>query len=52
MILSVDDCDAVCAQAIAAGAKANRPTKNEPHGRMGVVDDPFGHRWFICGPAT
>ncbi len=47
MILSVADVDAVFARAVAAGGMANRPVKDEPHGRMGVLDDPFGHRWFI-----
>ena len=47
LILSVDDPDAVFARALAAGAVQNRPMRDEPHGRMGVVDDPFGHRWFI-----
>jgi len=49
LILMVADPDAVFARAIAAGATANRPMRDEPHGRMGVVDDPFGHRWFIHG---
>jgi uncharacterized glyoxalase superfamily protein PhnB len=32
-----------------ADATSTRPMRDEPHGRMGVVNDPFGHRWFIHG---
>jgi PhnB protein len=47
MILTVDDPDAVFAQACAAGATAVHPV-SESHGwRLGRVVDPFGHHWEI-----
>ncbi len=49
MILSVADPDALFDRAMAAGCTSSRPMEDEPHGRMGVVDDPYGHRWFIHG---
>jgi PhnB protein len=46
--LHVDDCDQVIERAIAAGAKLDRPPKDEFYGeRSGTVIDPFGHRWSI-----
>ena len=46
--LHVDDCDAVVARAIAAGATLERAPQDQPHGeRSGVVRDPSGHRWNI-----
>ncbi len=47
MILTVDDPDAVFAQAIAAGAMEVE-TVSEDHGwRIGRLADPFGHHWEI-----
>ncbi|MFZ0271153.1 MAG: VOC family protein [Acidobacteriaceae bacterium] len=47
MILTVDDPDAVFAQACDAGATAVHPV-SESHGwRLGRVVDPFGHHWEI-----
>jgi PhnB protein len=46
-VLDVPDCDAVFERALAAGAKLNRPMKDEPYGRGGWLEDPFGHRWSI-----
>lgn len=47
MILTVDDPDAVFAQACAAGARAVYPVA-EGHGwRVGRVEDPYGHHWEI-----
>jgi len=47
LILSVDDPDAVFAQACAAGARVVYPV-TEAHGwRLGRVVDPFGHHWEI-----
>ena len=49
--LTVSDCDAAFARAIAAGATAVRPPADQPHGnRMAVVRDPFGHRWNLLQP--
>jgi len=50
MILTVDDPDAVFAQAIAAGATEVAPI-TEGHGwRVGRVADPSGHHWEIGKP--
>lgn len=47
--LYVEDADAVFAQAIAAGAKAEMPIEDTFWGdRYGQVVDPFGHRWSIA----
>lgn len=46
--LVVDDCDAVTERAVALGARLDRgPEDSEPAGRVAVVRDPFGHRWFL-----
>ncbi|MDD5542987.1 MAG: VOC family protein [Acidobacteriia bacterium] len=47
--LYVEDCDAVCAQAISAGAIQKEPVKTEFYGdRRGGVSDPFGYTWYIA----
>jgi PhnB protein len=50
--LTVDDVDALFDQAIAAGATALRPPKDEFYGRQGKLRDPFGHVWGLVGPKT
>lgn len=47
MLLIVEDPKAVCAQAIAAGAKEVRPVADEHGWRLGRIVDPFGHHWEI-----
>jgi PhnB protein len=47
LTLVVEDTDAAFQQALDAGATQNRPIKDEPYGRIGWVNDPFGHRWAI-----
>jgi PhnB protein len=43
-----DDPDAVHARALAAGATEVEPVQDHEVGpRMGVVLDPFGHKWLI-----
>jgi PhnB protein len=50
MILTVDDPDALFAQAIAAGA-TEIAAVYEGHGwRIGRLADPFGHHWEIGRP--
>jgi PhnB protein len=49
--LAVDDADLWFDRAVAAGAKVVRPLSNEFYGRMGKLEDPFGHSWSIVGPA-
>jgi PhnB protein len=47
--LYVEDVDARFKQAIAAGAKEERPVKDQFYGdRSGTLRDPFGHQWTIA----
>jgi PhnB protein len=47
--LYVEDVDARFNRAIAAGAKAVRPVKDQFYGdRSGTLTDPFGHTWTIA----
>jgi uncharacterized glyoxalase superfamily protein PhnB len=46
-MLYVEDSDATCAQAIAAGAKSIAPVDDKEYGRSGIVEDPFGYQWYI-----
>ena len=47
--LSVDDADAVAAQAVAAGARLIRPVSDQFYGdRSGLVTDPFGYTWDVA----
>lgn len=50
MILSVDDPDAVFAQALAAGAETVWPVVDAYGWRVGRLVDPFGHHWEIGRP--
>jgi PhnB protein len=50
MILTVSDPDALCARAVAAGAREVVPVKDEYGWRLGRVVDPFGHHWEIGHP--
>jgi PhnB protein len=46
--LEVEDADALAGQAVAAGARLERPVEDQFYGaRSGSVVDPFGHRWLI-----
>ncbi len=47
IILTVDDPNAVFAQAIAAGATEVAPVSEEHGWRMGRIVDPAGHHWEI-----
>lgn len=47
--LYVEDVDALFKQALAAGAKEERPVKDQFYGdRSGTLRDPFGHQWTIA----
>lgn len=47
--LYVNDVDSLFAKAVAAGAKVDRPIKNQFYGdRSGTLTDPFGHQWTIA----
>ena len=46
--LTVEDCDAASARAVAQGVTLDRgPEDSPPAGRVAVFRDPFGHRWFL-----
>jgi PhnB protein len=48
-MIYVPDADAAYEKAVKAGAKADRPLKNEFWGdRIGTVIDPFGHKWSLA----
>ena len=48
-MIYVPDADAAYDRAVKAGAKADRPLKNEFWGdRIGTVIDPFGHKWSLA----
>ena len=49
LMIYVPDVDAAYAQAIAAGAREERPPADQFWGdRMGTLLDPFGHRWTLA----
>ena len=50
MVLVVEDPDRVFSEAIAAGATAVWPVKEDYGWRLGRVVDPFGHHWEIGKP--
>lgn len=50
MLLTVDDPDALFAQAIVAGATEICAMAEEHGWRTGRIVDPFGHHWEICKP--
>jgi PhnB protein len=48
MAVYVEDVDTRFQQALAAGAKVQRPLKDQFYGdRSGTLEDPFGHVWTI-----
>ncbi|MCB0890416.1 MAG: VOC family protein [Propionibacteriaceae bacterium] len=48
--LSVTDVDGLVDRARAAGADVDRGPEDNPVGRVAVVRDPSGHRWFLNQP--
>ena len=45
----VEDVDEVFSRALGAGATEVRPVETQFYGdRMGLLEDPFGHRWSIA----
>ena len=51
LMVYVEDCDASCARAIAAGAVSLREPEDEPEGRRtAVIQDPFGYLWIPSSP--
>jgi uncharacterized glyoxalase superfamily protein PhnB len=49
--LQVADVDAATARATSAGAAVEREPSDNAYGRVGVIRDPFGHRWMLNSPA-
>jgi PhnB protein len=48
LMFYTEDCDAMYARALAAGAKSVREPADQPYGdRMAGVLDPFGYKWWI-----
>jgi PhnB protein len=48
-MIYVPDADSAYDKAVEAGAKADRPLKDEFWGdRIGTVIDPFGHKWSLA----
>jgi PhnB protein len=48
LMIYTEDCDAVFAQAVSAGATAVNEPSDQFHGdRAGSLRDPYGHRWMI-----
>ena len=52
MLLIADDPAAVCARAVAAGAKQIAPVSDAHCWRLGRIVDPFGHHWEIGQPLS
>ena len=49
ILIYVNDVDALVDQATAAGAKLLRPVEDQFYGgRVGVIEDPFGHSWSFA----
>jgi uncharacterized glyoxalase superfamily protein PhnB len=48
--LTVDDVDGLVDAAVAAGATLDRGPEDAGPGRVAVLRDPFGHRWFLNRP--
>jgi len=49
--LTVADVDGLVSRAVDGGAHLDRGPEEAPVGRVAVLRDPFGHRWFLNGPA-
>jgi PhnB protein len=49
LLLYVEDADATAAKAVENGARLVRPVEDQFYGdRMGGVEDPFGHHWYVA----
>jgi PhnB protein len=48
--LTVGDVDGLVARVTAGGAVLDRGPEDSGPGRVAVVRDPFGHRWFLNRP--
>jgi PhnB protein len=50
LFLYVEDADALVERAVSAGARLVMPVADQPYGRSGGVEDPFGLTWWITTP--
>lgn len=48
--LTVEDVDRLVARLVRGGANLDRGPEENPVGRVAVLRDPFGHRWFLNQP--
>ncbi|MPV36780.1 VOC family protein [Georgenia subflava] len=50
--LHVTDLDAVLAAALGHGAVATEEVREEPHGRVVILEDLYGNKWDVIEPPT
>jgi uncharacterized glyoxalase superfamily protein PhnB/catechol 2,3-dioxygenase-like lactoylglutathione lyase family enzyme len=50
LMVHVEDSEATVSRAVGAGAELERPVTENYGQRMGVIRDPFGHRWMVATP--
>ncbi|KAE8764034.1 VOC family protein [Georgenia thermotolerans] len=50
--LHVEDFDATLERALAHGAVATEEPRQEPHGRVIILEDLYGNRWDVIEPAA
>ena len=49
LLVYVENADDTVQRAVAAGGKVVRPVENQFYGdRMGGIEDPFGHHWYVA----
>jgi PhnB protein len=49
LLLYVENADTTVEKAVKAGAKLVRPVEDQFYGdRMGGIEDPFGHHWYVA----
>ena len=49
LLVYVENADDTVKRAVAAGGKVVRPVENQFYGdRMGGIEDPFGHQWYVA----
>ena len=50
-VVATGSADAAFAQAMSAGAKELSAPRQQPYGRVGAVEDPFGNQWHFMSEA-
>jgi PhnB protein len=49
LLVYVENADDTVKRAVAAGGKVVRPVENQFYGdRMGGIEDPYGHQWYVA----